>query len=193
MGPSLGGEKASSIAEPKPRLTAARVSPVTALPHPDAAAGLVAAGAPVQDGVREQTALKSDSLYGLFRVRLEELAAALKAADASALETARTRVAALLRVRELSAAAAQKRVASFEAALAVRTPPEQLVPPMPSRGTTLAALLRDMSLELAKTPDRTQARAQRAWLILVAALEACGLQPEAASSRAERLIAGWNG
>ncbi|MDQ3262604.1 MAG: hypothetical protein M3Y59_02915 [Myxococcota bacterium] len=165
---------------------------MTALPHPDAALGLVASGSPGPEGVREQTAVKSDSLYGLFRVRLEELAAALKGEDAVALEVARARVAALLRVRELSAAAAQKRVVSFEAALAIRTPPEQLVPPMPSRGTTLAGILRDMSLELAKTPDRTQARAQRARLVLVAALEACGLQPEPAAVRGDQLIAAWS-
>lgn len=165
---------------------------MTSHPHPDANAGLVAGGAPVPDGVREQTAARTDSLYGLFRARIEELAAALQTQDAAALEAARARVVALLRVRELTPATAQKRLASIEASLAVRTPPEQLVPPMPAKGRTIAAILSDMSLQLARTPDKQQPQAQRARLMLVAALEACGLPPEEAATRADALVAAWS-
>lgn len=163
---------------------------MTATPHPLAGAGLVADGAP-SAGVREQTAVKSDSLYGLFRARLEELASALKAGDPTALEQARGRVIALLRLRELAPSAAQKRLVSFEASLAGGTPPTSLVPPMPSQGGNLAALIRDMSLQIAKSSDPNHPLTQRARSGLLAALEACGLDADAAKGRAEKLVAAW--
>lgn len=158
--------------------------------HPLAGQGLVSDGTETP-GVREQTAVKSDSLYGLFRARLEDLAAALKAQDDAALSLARARVIALLRLRELAPSSAQKRLASFEASLGSGTPPERLVPPMPSQGGNVAALLRDMSLQLAKSTDPAHPITQRARSGLLAALEACGLDQGAAAQRADVLINAW--
>ena len=161
---------------------------MTATPHPLASTGLIGSSEP---GVREQTSVKSDSLYGLFRVRLEELSAALKGSDPTTLERARGRVLALLRLRELAPAGAQKRLTSFEASLASGTPPDRLVPPMPSQGGNLAALIREMSLQIARSSDPQHPLTQRARGGLVAALEACGLDSQAANVRAEALVGAW--
>lgn len=161
---------------------------MSALPHPLASSGLIGSAGP---GVREQTLVKSDSLYGLFRARLEELAVALQRQDAPQLATARGRVLALLRLRELAPAGAQKRLTSFESSLGAGTPPERLVPPMPAQGGNVAALLRDMSLQVARSSDPQHAMTQRARAGLLAALEACGLEPGAAAERAQVLVSAW--
>jgi hypothetical protein len=163
---------------------------MVARPHPDAGRGLVALGEG-GTGVREQTLVKGDSMFGLFRARLDELAAALKAGSPESLAVARARVTALLRMRELPAERAAKRVTEIEAAIASGVPPERLVPTMPSRSATIAALITDTSLTLSRAVDPQQAQVQRARGVLLAALEACGLDPEQAQRRAGELVSAW--